>query len=548
MYGPRTHKVSFSIVLILSMTALIDRVQAQQDNSRRQFVQSLLKSFIESQLPDEPNPTPPPSSTTSSTVANRSSLPNNSSPLATAQIREAGQLLSMASNEMQQLVGALQNDLFRAPGVRQLLSLAFQVNSDAAVLSRRLAYANDVEALRQPLRNLDEAWNTLEYQLNSTPNLSARTLDHIERIRQYESQLASMFKITRQVNLSALADEAFRMNQSLRNLLEDIRFEITDTAQANQLLQNGRETYDQLQRYIQVTRRTPAPTYAELTREFGSLSDAWARYERQFRLVDNRFVQRQLQRMNEANRNMSDLLYLSATPEINRDDLAHATRLLQRDIDQLLRRVNLKMLSELPAARRLSIDAASDFSSSAQDLLDLIQAGDDIHVLREVYMMLHDEWQRLELSLQGISSQQARQSIRDAEQSLLSLQTQLGVKFDFDRTEATRLAAALLSNAQHIQSDIRDFFGRPNRYSRELQNGTLQAADQFRSAARELHAGLDNGANLRTLKVHCEQMANAWQTLETYLPRFDSSEQAHLDRIRRDITPQMIQMQTLIAL
>ena len=544
MNGPNIKTISFSIAFILSTSTFIDRAQGQQDSGRRQFVQSLLQTFIESQLPKEKTPPPSPSSTTT----NRSTLPSGSGSLDTAQIREASRVLSMASNEMQQLVGALQNDLFRAQGVRQLLSLAFQVNSDAAVLARRLAFADNVESLREPLRNLDEAWNTLEYQLSSTPNLSARTLGHIERIRQYESQLASMFKITRQVNLSALADEAFRMNQALRNLLEDIRFEITDTVEANRLLQNGRETYDQLQRFIQITRMSPTPTYPDLTREYGNLSDAWVRYERQFRLVDNRFVQRQLQRMNEAARNMSDLLYLSAAPEIDRDDLAHATRLLQRDTDQLLRRVNLKMLSELPAARRLAIDAASDFSTSSQDLLDLIEAGDDLNVLREVYMLLHDEWQRLEMSLQGISSQQARQAIRDAEQSLLSLQAQLGVKFDFDRTEATRLAASLLSSARHFQTDVRDFFARPNRYSREFQNGTLQAAAQFQAATRELHDGLDNGEKLRTLKARCEQMASAWQTLETYLPRFESSEQAHLDRIRRDITPQMIQMQTLVAL
>ena len=121
MNGPNIKTISFSIAFILSTSTLIDRAQGQQDSGRRQFVQSLLQTFIESQLPKEKTSPPSPSSTTT----NRSTLPSGSGSLDTAQIREASRVLSMASNEMQQLVGALQNDLFRAQGVRQLLSLAF---------------------------------------------------------------------------------------------------------------------------------------------------------------------------------------------------------------------------------------------------------------------------------------------------------------------------------------------------------------------------------------------------------------------------------------
>ena len=67
-------------------------------------------------------------------------------------MRRAAQLLAQASNEMANLVASMQGDLLRAPGVRQLMMLAFKVNSDAATLSRRLARGSDLDRLRDPLR------------------------------------------------------------------------------------------------------------------------------------------------------------------------------------------------------------------------------------------------------------------------------------------------------------------------------------------------------------------------------------------------------------
>ena len=531
-------------LLVLPMLCLtVSDVQAQQQpNRRRQFVQGLLKSFIDSQLPQDPvSPNRP-----GQARPNRQPTSPSVSPNASPEMRQAGQLLAGASDEMSQLVGALQGDLYRAQGVRQLLSLAMNVSADAAVLSRRLARANDAESLREPLRKLDQDWHTLEYRLNQTTNLSRNTLGHIERIRQMEAQLTSMFNVSTQVDVVSVSQEAVQMNSSLRTLLEDIRYEVTDTNQANQLLQQGRDTWEQLQRFTQQA-RSRAVTYDELNREFAALQKEWTRYEKRLRRVNNRFVQRQSQSINDSMRHLQALLYVD-TGQVDRDDVRHTTSLLQRDTDQSLKRVNLKMLAELPTARRFAIESASDFSTSCDDLLEVIDAGDDLDVIRDIYFIMHDEWSRLSSSLQGISSQQARQSMRDIDRSLAELQSQLGIQFDLDRRQAIELADVLHANSRHVQEDIRDIFGRPNRYPRDFQTQTLQAAAQFQAAARDLRQSLSDGDKLRQLTTACENMANAWAQVDQSIPRFSVSEQSHLQNIRRELTPQVIQMQTLLAL
>lgn len=524
----------FHSTICLVMVAILAHAATGQTQSdrRRQFVQGLLKTFIESQLPDEKTPA-------------AASQPRREATRHAPQIREATRLLTQASDEMSLLVGALQADIYRAQGVRQLLSLAMSVNADAAVLARRLARAHDVESLREPLRNLDQNWRTLEYRLSQTDNLSANTLGHIERIRQYETRLAEMFGVQTQVDLAAILEHATQMRMSLRNLLEDIRFEIPDASQANQLLQDGRDTWDYLQLFLQTTRSNPS--YEDLKQDWNRVETEWVRYERRLRGVNNRFIQRQSQRLTDSTRQIHSLLYLSAG-QIDRENLIHVTRLLQRDVDQLLRRVNLKMLSELPAARRFAIDAAADVATSCQDLLDVLEAGDSLDIVSDLYLFTYDEWQRLSLALQGITSQQARQSIRDIEESLGELRSALGIQLDFDRSQATELAAAILSDARHFQEDMRDFFGRPNRYSRAFQTESLQAAAQFHASARQLYSGLSNGEKLRTLKSECANMSAAWNALNQFVPRLEPAEQARLQRTRRQLTPQVIEMQTLLSI
>jgi hypothetical protein len=180
--------------------------------------------------------------------------------------------------------------------------------------------------------------------------------------------------------------------------------------------------------------------------------------------------------------------------------------------------------------------------------MEIIEAGDDIDVIREMYMHMHDEWERLSMSLQGIRSQQARRSMRTVDQALDQLQNQLGIQFGLDRRQAMELAAQLTANAGHLQEDIREFLGRPNRYPQSHQTGSLQSAAQFRAAARDLQMRLGNGDKLQQLKASCDNLSRSWDALGQYLPQFTTLERTHLERICQEVTPQVIQMQTLFSL
>lgn len=548
-------------VVLVACSCLAGPSFAQQGQQQRPWRQ-MLQTFIDSQVPNEAAPASNPNgvrpgvarafpsngqNNAPSRVPSRQPIGNRAVPqTASAEMRQAAQLLSQASSEMTELVGAMQGDLLRAPGVRQLMTLAFKVNSEAATLSRRLARSSDIERLREPLRQLDQDWRTLEYRLGQIPQLSRSTVQQIEKIRRFEAQLASMFEVPTQVDLNAVTEQALRMNNAMRNLLDDIRYEITDVGQANQLLQDARTSYDGLQAFLATT-RSPTVNYDSLTSDFQAFENAWNRYERRLRTVNSRFIQRGAQNVTDASRKIHQLLYLAAG-QVDRTDLAHSVQMIQQSTDQLLDQVTLRMLSELPGSRRFSIESASDFATTCQDTAEIIEAGDDIDVVRDMYMYMHDEWERLNMSLQGIRSQAARSSLHSLTQSMDQLQSQLGVQFGLDRYQALELAANLTTNAQHLQDDIRTLFGRPNRYPQNFQTGSLQSVAQFHAASRDLQSRLSNGDKLQQLKASCDKLSVAWDSLNQYLPRFGANEKAQLERVYREVTPQVIQMQTMFSL
>ena len=539
------------VIIFASPNFCFGQQQPQQQTRRRRFVEGLMNAFVESQVQSD-RVAVPQSATVQAPTGTRADpstprpQPNRSATAASPELRQAAELLSQASNEMVELVRAMDGDLVRAPSVRQLMTLAFKVRSDAATLSRRLAHATDAAALSEPLRQLDQDWHTLEYRLGQIPNLSRSTTSHLEQVRRLETQLTSMFEVPTQVDLSGVSDQAARMNNSLRTLLDDIRYEVTDTNSADRLLQEGRGTYDSLQKFIATT-RSARTDYNQLTSDFKTLEKEWFEFEHHLRPLNNRFIQRQTQQISDAGHRIHQLLYLQVE-EVSREDLAHSVVLVQQGTEQLLDLVSLRMLTELPAARRFAIDSAADFYTTGKKTLEVIKAGDNLEVAKEMYIHMHDEWERLSMALDGVQSQRTRQAVSDVNVSLDQLQHQLGVQFAFDRRQAIGMAANLFENARHLQGDVREVFRQPNRYSPEFRSGSLQAAADFQGAARDLGTRLSNGDKLQQLKASAEKLTSTWEALNQAIPQFNPSERSNLQRAWRAMTPQVVQMQTLFAL
>ncbi len=206
------------------------------------------------------------------------------------------------------------------------------------------------------------------------------------------------------------------------------------------------------------------------------------------------------------------------------------------------------MLSDLPTARNLAVASASDFEVACGDFAECVTAGDEPATLAELYDYVYDEWQRLSAALNGLESSQPRQSMQDIERSIGQLRNLLGVRPELDRQRATSVAASVTGLAQQLRTDVQSYLGRPNRYPRQFQTETLQAATDFHVSARKLHAGLVNGEKLRQLRRLSEELSVGWENVTRFVPRFSLNEQHNLNQLRRQATPLVVELQTLFSL
>ncbi len=257
---------------------------------RKQFVSGLLKTLIDTQLsPSEDIP--------SNQSRPKAQLDRTTSP----KIREASYLLAAAAEEMSQLVGALQADLYRVPAVRSLLGQALNLNANATVLSRQLSRDWSTDDLVEELKKLDQDWRLLEHRLGQLEGLSTKSLGHIEKVRQYEQRLAELFDVPPQVDFAELARHASSLVGELRHLMEDIQMAVSDPNQANRLLLKGQDVDDRARRFAQSAAATAS--YQTLRTEYDSFQQAWSAYAPDLRPVTDRYVQRQVQRIQATDRN-----------------------------------------------------------------------------------------------------------------------------------------------------------------------------------------------------------------------------------------------------
>ena len=546
MHAART--IHFSVALgvwLLSATVVAPLAAQVPREQRQQFVQKLLNTLIDSQIPAQPQNRSPgdgrPPAQPSAARRPAATLLRTSSP----QVREAGRLLTSAANETTQLVAALQADLGRAPELRRLMNSALQVNAHAAVLSQRLASGAELDSLRDDLRQLDQDWRMLEHYLGEIPDLSRTARESIGRVQDYERQLCDLFDVPPQVNRAELAQHASTLVVSVRNLAEDIQFEITDKPTANRLLLELRSVYEQAQQFQKTTGL--ASSYERLRSEYQGLHEEWRAFAAQLWNTPYRYVQRQLQRVHTTDRAIYELLWLPAQA-VDMAELRHLTDLIQRDTETLLNRVSLRMLTELPAARALQVASATEFRIACDDFHNCVESRERVETLRDLCESMNQYWQPLLAALQGIDSRNVRESLQDVDRSLRELRQVLGIREDFDREATVATVAALIGLADELRVDVQNVFGRPNRYPRDFQAEAVQATNDFQNSAQSLHSRLTNNERLPELRAQVERLAAQWESVARLLPRFTIIEQQEVGEIRRRITPLVVELQTTLSL
>ena len=188
-------------------------------------------------------------------TAGRVASPRTTEGRVSPQMREVRANLAGFSQEITQLVTALNQDVNRTPGLRSLMGDALQVSAQANLLARQSASQSDTVWIASEFRELDQSWRLLAFRLRDLRGLNSTTLRYIERATAYHEQLGQLLNITPQVDQEQVVRQATALSTDVYRLLEEVDYEVADNQRRYDLLLEGRRVYQQSRRLASLSRR-----------------------------------------------------------------------------------------------------------------------------------------------------------------------------------------------------------------------------------------------------------------------------------------------------
>ncbi|MCG6157174.1 hypothetical protein [Rubinisphaera margarita] len=525
-----TLKVRLRTVLALSAVCLCANVAfAQNTPQRQELFENLLRSLIESRMED--------SQQSQQFYGPPTNRPGNQSQAFRTQINQFTQ-------EASRLFDVLTTDVYQNLGLKTHLNPTLEVQAQAMVLSQLSDRGTEWTMLRNEFQTLDRDWRLLSYRLKATSGLSNAARTSVTRLDELDKQLCTLFEVSPQIDQREFLRLTDSLQTDLRNLFDDISIELGRTQQARELLVQGRLIEQQVRFMasaidVQQSRETALS-------EFKKFHDLWGPFASQLWPLRNRYIERSLQRIEQTDRELHELLWLEV--QVDNRQLTRLTESLTNDFDRLFKATTLSQLMTLKD-RDVIIRVAPDLNAANNRLSQSIKENRPMQQLQSEYRTMEQKWRQLETAYRTCTESDILRLVKSTDLTIASMQDALQLKTSFDRTRAMQLLASLENFGEHLQERFSADVLTNTRYNRKFSIQGLHTCQQFTAFARNIHYDLSEGANPDELRARCDTLVRGWNYLnDEYIHKLEGSERERLNRLGSQITPLIVQLQTMFEI
>ena len=449
-------------------------------------------------------------------------------------------LLKDAVAETERLYRSLQQDAQQSRELYSSLAEVRKLRSGASYIVQDLEEGRSLQRLLPVIRELSSDWNLLSHQLGQAPRISRRSLDIVNRIDGQARQIEKMFQLDPQLNRRALVSELATMHTTLENIVQELQYSQDKTGN---LVYNARKLGQQVRLVEDMV--LDGVRYDRIVSEYNRFGRMWTALLTDLRPINNRYVQREIRDLADADSRMHDLLWLEKSA--NREHLRQLANTLIRDVDEFFNRTPLRLVVDLKNVDSI-LDQASEFYGTVQHFKDLVENKGSKTDLMQAYEYVEEYGEDFLRSFASLRSEQGRVVLKEIEDSIASLRAELhigGTVSSVDTHTMVIMAARLENHADHLHSDVRRWLDRDRQ---SWRGDALQAMDRFIQRCQRIHRMLQSHPTRDEVKRETINLNNAWKTLNQYLTRCRTNDRAHIDSIRRDINSALYDLEAPFAL
>jgi uncharacterized phage infection (PIP) family protein YhgE len=501
-------------------------IRREQPAPQTNFVDGLMRTLVDSQLNFDRRISDPPSAIAASP--------------ASADLRR---VVDSFTSEAGRLTSGLQNETRFDPNIRSLLGDAVRLRATLDVMNQRLSSGGDAALLQRDYESLDQQWRTLSHFIKQLPSTSSAVQRTVANLDGINAELTKLLRIAPQMPRQDLVPLLAALTSDLDHLTEDIHLDLYAHPQRDtwiNAVRDLRTRADQLRSLV-----ANQYSYQDVIRYYKQFNDAWLSAKRELRSVDNRYVQRNLNRITQTTDRLNAVLWLP--PVIDGRDILYLAELLQRNVETVSEQISLQQLLALENANEV-FKRARDFYVYSQEFRNTVSRETNLENIRWDFKSLDTAWFDLKALLTPVQDPRTVQKMALVEGALSELRTGLGLQPTFDQAQLGELASELDNMADLLAYDVQRLVGPSNRYPPQVRDEALSASVNLQRTARKLHQVVRQNATLTRLQQLVQQMNREWQRLQTVLVQLTPEDRSRIARSFQEIAPAMAKLQVLYTL
>lgn len=444
--------------------------------------------------------------------------------------RALASLMKEAVDESTRLYRLLDADYQRYPTLRPLLSDLLKLRAQAARLNEDLANRIPLQSILVSFRTLDSDWRLLSHRMAQTPGLSQETLRSVERLDRLDREVGKLFQVEPTLDRRSLLQELSALTNAFRSLIDELQLDPAGGNRVTQLITDSRKVQQQIGRVEQVVLSNG--TYEQIVNEYRRFTRMWTVLLDQLRVLDNRYVERQVRYLVTSNNSVSQLLWLDHTSD--RTQLQQTAMSLMRSVDEFYNRTPLKLLLNVSNLAQ-AMQTANDFYGTVQNFKDQLDQNQSDAQILESYKYVEEYGYTFTRTFERMNSQAARVVLREIEDGIASLRSELnlaGTVSGVDYRQLLPLAASLENLADQLDFDVRYWLNSDRQAFREE---ALQASKVFMTRTRRLHQMVQGQPTLQELQRETTALFEDWRKIYQYLGYCRTNDRANLAQLAAEI-------------
>ena len=520
----KTQSAPLVCLLLVSLWCTSLSAQADPRQQRRQFVEGLLKTLIQSQL--DPQRRPPP-------------RPNQ--PPVSPELAQARQHFKQFSTHSTQLVHHLNTQAGSVPAAKQWLGDTIKLNASVSHINTRAATAGSIADLQPDFRELDRQWRVLSHRLRRAEGLDDACLQCVNRLSELDTTLCGVLGVPPQVDYRELLSASIALDTSLTHLIEDIELELPRNRHGRAIEAEVGQVEQRARWFVAAV--TDQLGHDQLVDRFTTFYASWRKVASKIQGLGSRHLDRTLRRVDESGLLLHELLWIQQP--LDYGQLVHLTKRLSADVDGLFEQVSLNVLLDLPRAERV-LPIASEFYGLCENFLDSVATQASLEQLRRDYRFLVDAWPELAGCFQAANDPDVAHSLRAVEGSFVALRETIGLRASIDWRRAAELGASLTVLSDRLITDVQRYVFTNRAYQHNFRVQSARHAANVRGASRRLHECLVS-RDEATVQARTQELAEAWGTItDACFGHLNAADQHRFANTRSQMTQQVVQLQAML--